>query len=124
MAIRARIRRHPHITAMVTFVLAFVIWGWLLPWVWHEPRDWAKAISMSVVLGLLSYFNRIRSERVKAVTMAVLAVGALVVYATVVHAHGIPQDTTERFYFAVVIAIPIVGIALAFRMLQKERTAS
>ncbi|HSU95674.1 MAG TPA: hypothetical protein VLI40_00500, partial [Gemmatimonadaceae bacterium] len=47
----------------------------------------------SVVLGLLSYFNRIRSERVKAVTMAVLAVGALVVYATVVRAHGIPQDT-------------------------------
>jgi len=38
-----------------------------------------------------------------------------------VHAHGIPRDTTERLYFAGVVAIPIVGITLAFWMLRKSR---
>ena len=121
MAIRARIRRHPHITAMATFVVVLLLWGWLLPWVWHQPRDWAKAISMSLVLGLLVYFNRIRSERVKAFVLAAISVGALIVYASVVRAHGFPQDTTERFYFAGVVAIPVLGIALAFWMVLKRR---
>jgi hypothetical protein len=124
MAIRARIRRHPHITAMVTFALIFFIWGWLMPWVWHEPRDWATTISMSVVLGLVTYFNRLPQGRVKALILAAISLAALLMYSTEVHAHGIPTDPTERFDFAVVIAIPIVGIALALRTLRKERTAS
>jgi peptidoglycan/LPS O-acetylase OafA/YrhL len=124
MYYRALIRRHPHVTAMVTFVLAFLIWGWLLPWVWHQPRDWATAISMAVVLGLISYFNRLRAGRVKALIMGVLSLGALVLYASSVYADGIPQDTTERFYFAVVVAIPVFGVVLALWMLRKSRVAA
>jgi peptidoglycan/LPS O-acetylase OafA/YrhL len=124
MYYRALIRRHPHVTAMVTFVLAFLIWGWLLPWVWHQPRDWATAISMAVVLGLVSYFNRLRAGRVKALIMGVLSLGALVLYASSVYADGIPQDTTERFYFAVVVAIPVFGVVLALWMLRKSRVAA
>jgi hypothetical protein len=124
MYYRALIRRHPHVTAMVTFVLAFLIWGWLLPWVWHQPRDWATAISMAVVLGVISYFNRLRAARVKALIMGVLSLGALVLYASSVYADGIPQDTTERFYFAVVVAIPVFGVVLALWMLRKSRVAA
>jgi len=124
MYYRALIRRHPHVTAMVTFVLAFLIWGWLLPWVWHQPRDWATAISMAVVLGLVSYFNRLRAGRVKALIMGVLSLGALVLYASSVYADGIPQDTTERFYFAAVVAIPVFGVVLALWMLRKSRVAA
>jgi peptidoglycan/LPS O-acetylase OafA/YrhL len=124
MYYRALIRRHPHVTAMVTFVLAFLIWGWLLPWVWHQPRDWATAISMAVVLALVSYFNRLRAGRVKALIMGVLSLGALVLYASSVYADGIPQDTTERFYFAVVVAIPVFGVVLALWMLRKSRVAA
>lgn len=124
MVYRASIRRHPHLTAMVTFVLAFLIWGWLLPWVWHQPRDWATAISMAVVLALVSYFNRLRAGRVKALIMGVLSLGALVLYASSVYADGIPQDTTERFYFAVVVAIPVFGVVLALWMLRKSRVAA
>ena len=124
MHYRALIRRHPHVTAMITFVLAFLIWGWLLPWVWHQPRDWATAISMAVVLGLVSYFNRLRAGRVKALIMGVLSLGALVLYASSVYADGIPQDTTERFYFAAVVAIPVFGVVLALWMLRKSRVAA
>lgn len=124
MHYRALIRRHPHVTAMITFVLAFLIWGWLLPWVWHQPRDWATVISMAVVLGLVSYFNRLRAGRVKALIMGVLSLGALVLYASSVYADGIPQDTTERFYFAAVIAIPVFGVVLALWMLRKSRVAA
>jgi len=124
MVDRALIRRHPHITAMVTFVLAFFIWGWLMPWAWHQPRDWATAISMSVVLGLVSYFNRLRAGRVKALIMGVLSLGALVLYASSVYVDGIPQDTTERFYFAAVVAIPVFGVVLALWMLRKSRVAA
>ena len=124
MVDRALIRRHPHITAMVTFVLAFFIWGWLMPWAWHQPRDWATVISMAVVLGLVSYFNRLRAGRVKALIMGVLSLGALVLYASSVYADGIPQDTTERFYFAAVVAIPVFGVVLALWMLRKSRVAA
>ncbi|MES2359119.1 MAG: hypothetical protein V4529_12375 [Gemmatimonadota bacterium] len=117
-------RRRPHVTAMVTFVLAFLIWGWLLPWVWHQPRDWATAISMAVVLGLVSYFNRLRAGRAKALIMGLLSLGALVLYASSVYADGIPQDTTERFYFAAVVAIPVFGVVLALWMLRKSRVAA
>jgi len=109
---------------MITFVLAFLIWGWLLPWVWHQPRDWATVISMAVVLGLVSYFNRLRAGRVKALIMGVLSLGALVLYASSVYTDGIPQDTTERFYFAAVVAIPAFGVVLALWMLRKSRVAA
>ncbi len=121
MAIRARIREHPHVTAAATFVLAFLIFGWLMPWLWHQPRDWAETISMAVVLGLVSYFNRVPAGRVKALILTAVSLGALVLYAWSVHTHGIPQDTTERFSFAGVVAIPVFGVALAFRMLRKPR---
>ncbi len=124
MYYRALMRRRPHVTAMVTFVLAFLIWGWLLPWVWHQPRDWATAISMAVVLGLVSYFNRLRAGRAKALIMGLLSLGALVLYASSVYADGIPQDTTERFYFAAVVAIPVFGVVLALWMLRKSRVAA
>jgi hypothetical protein len=121
MAIRAFVRKHPHIAALVTAVLALLIWGWLLPWVWHQPRDWAATISMSVVLGSIGYFNRIRSGEIKALILAAISLAALIVYATIVHAHGIPRDATEQFYFAGVVAIPIVGLVLAFWTLRKSR---
>ena len=128
MVDRALIRRHPHMTAMVTFVLAFFIWGWLMPWAWHQPLDWRGTISASVEIVLTGYFIRyvagIRSGRVQALVLATASLGALAVYATAVHAHGIPRDTTERLYFAGVVAIPIAGIMLAFWMLRKSRVAA
>jgi hypothetical protein len=56
--------------------------------------------------------------------MGVLSLGALVLYASSVYADGIPQDTTERFYFAVVVAIPVFGVVLALWMLRKSRVAA
>ena len=124
MAIRAVIHRHPHIAAMVTFVLTFVIWEWLLPLAWHQPPDWRVSVSMSVVLLLLSYFNRLRTVRVKALILGALSLGMLALYATAVGAHGVPQETTEQFYFAFVVAIPIVGIVWALRMLRRLRASA
>lgn len=125
MTIRAMIRRHPHRYAMITFVLALFFWGVLMPEIWHQPPDWTEAIVLSVVLVMVSYSVRfyagIRSRRVQALLLAGMSLAALTVYATAVRAHGVPQQTTERFYFAFVVAIPVLGIALAFWMVRKRR---
>lgn len=122
------IRRHPHRYAMITFVLALFFWGVLMPWVGHQPPDWTGAIRLSVVLVLVGYSVRfyagIRSVRVQALMLAVGSLAALGMYAAAVHAAGIPRDPTERFYFAFVVAIPIVGVVLALRMLRRPRASA
>ncbi|HXF23908.1 MAG TPA: hypothetical protein VN602_05285 [Gemmatimonadaceae bacterium] len=128
MTIRAIIGRHPHRYAMITFVVALFSWGVLMPEIWHQPPDWTEAIVLSVVLVMVSYSVRfyagIRSRRVQALLLAGLSLVALTVYATAVRAHGVPQQTTERFYFAFVVAIPIVAIVWSLRMLRRFRASA
>lgn len=118
MSIRDRIRSHPHITAVVTFVISMLMLGWLMPDLWHQPSEWGKATVTSVVPALLVYFNRIGSYHAKAYVLVSVSLSALIVYAMEVHVHGIPRETSERLYFAGVIAIPVCGIALALWMLR------
>jgi hypothetical protein len=128
MSIRAMIRRHPHRYAMITFVVALFFWRVLMPRVWHQHSDWTGAIVLSIVLVLVGYSVRfyaaIRSVRVQALMLAAGSLAALTVYAAAVHAGGIPRDPTERFYFAFVVAIPIVGIVWALWMLRRTRASA
>jgi len=128
MPIRATIRRHPHLHAIITFVLALFFWGVLMPRVRHQPPDWTGAVVLSAVLVAVGYsarfYSGIRSGRIQAIMLAGISLVALAIYATAVRAHGIPRETMERFYFTFVVAIPVAGIVLALRMLRRLPRAS
>lgn len=121
MTFRPPLANHPRLGALMIGLLALLIFGGVIPWLTHEAPRWPTVIGTSLLLGLFAYVNRTLSARVQARMLLGVCLLALVVYGAATVAYGIPRDGSERFYWAIAIAVPVAGLALAWRMLQRPR---
>lgn len=121
MPYRAPLRNHPHIAAIVNFILGLLIFGGLMPRLTHESPKWSSVLVLSVILVSIGYLVRIRSERIRSYILLGGSLLALGTYGFAVFSRGFPQDGSERGWFAFVIAIPVVGLMLGLRLLRRQR---
>jgi|GEM_PF-3276315 hypothetical protein len=76
------------------------------------------------MLAGITYVARTRSGRFLGSLVTVVSLAVLLLYGVMTCTHGIPQNATERMYWVLVIALPVVGLALGGWMLRGYASGS
>jgi hypothetical protein len=105
---------YPRLGAVLTGVLALIVFGLLLPGATGTPRSWPRIIGISFFLGLNAYLFRIGTRRFLPIYVATLSLAATVVYAfATFRLGGIPRYMPERMWWAFVVTLPLLGLVWA-----------
>ena len=121
MRFRPPLGHHPRLAVLASVLIPLFLFGWAMPRITGEARRWPFVIAMSLFLALFSYAARTRSRRFIGYMMIGLSVVALMVYGLATASLGMPHERTELIYWMIVIAFPLVGLALGWWMLQRPR---
>ena len=70
---------------------------------------------------VLAYIIARSTARVVAWMFIALFVAAVIVYGTIVITQGLPATTSDRWSFAFVVAIPVLGLGLAVWLWARDR---
>ncbi len=118
MTLRAYLRAHPLMNALLTALLVVFMFGEMFPRFAHEPRNWSFAILEGLLFGGMIYVLRTQSRRFIGYMLVVLGVVGLAVYAWLIVLTGVPHGWLDRMSMSMVVALPIVMLAFAARILR------
>ena len=113
---------HPRLAVLASVIIPFFMFGWVMPSITGEARNWPFVFVLSLIVALVSYLARTRSARFLGYAMIGISVAALTFYGWDTAVHGIPQARTGLITWGIVIAIPIVGLALGWWALHRPRS--
>ena len=119
MPYRPPLADHPRAAVVVSLLSPLIIFGWVVPLVSGVPPRWPWVISESLMIAVITYVARTRSNRFLGGLVAAVSLAALVLYAVMTYAHGFPQAPAERTSWVLAIALPVFGLVLGAWMLRQ-----
>lgn len=122
MPYRPPLAGHPRAAVVVSLLAPLAIFGYVAPRISGAPPHWPWVTAESLMIAGITYLARTRSGRFLGAFVIAVSLAALMLYGVVTYTHGMPHDTSERTYWALVVALPVVGLALGGRILRQAPT--